>query len=514
MSDPCRRVVLPSVLLLLFGLAAPGAVRAANPGADATHDPSPAIVKIYVAAVMPDAFAPWRPGFSSDKTGSGAVIEGHRILTNAHVVEGHTFVQVRLHGHPEKHPARVTFVSHEADLALVELEEPDRLDDIEPLPLGDLPALRAEVSALGFPEGGDTLSITKGVVTRVEHVMYLQSWARLLSIQMDAAIGAGSSGGPLVHEGSLVGVAAQTTVTNDTIGCAVAAPVVRQFLEDVADGRVDGVPSLRIDTQPLGNPALRASLGVPEGETGALVRTVAPKSPAAGILLPGDVLTAVDGLDVADDSTVELRGRERTDLTYGIDRHQVGETVTVRFLRNGEAREAEVELGLALGEAELIPRLHEQSGDYYIYGGLVFLSLTRDYLIRATETNAFNWTLTPYLSTDLEHPGEQVILLQSVLTAAVNQGYGKAVGEVIQSVDGQPVKSLRELAALAERGDGPYVTFGYRDGGRVTLDREEARRATPTLLQRHGIASDRSASLRGDAKVASSERASEALRVR
>jgi S1-C subfamily serine protease len=350
------------------------------------------------------------------------------------------------------------------------------------------------------------------VVTRVEHVMYLQSWARLLSIQMDAAIGAGSSGGPLVHDGSLVGVAAQTTVTNDTIGCAVAAPVVRQFLDDVADGRIDGVPTLRIDTQPLGNPALRGSLGVQEGETGALVRTVAPVSPAAGILLPGDVLTAVDGLDVADDSTVELRGRERTDLTYAIDRHQVGETVTLRFLRAGQAREARVRLGLALGEAELVPRLHERPGDYYIYGGLVFLAVTQDYVIRALEMDSFNWNLTPYIVRALEHPGEQVILLQAVLTASVNQGYGKAAGEVIQSVDGQPVRSLRELAALAEGGDGPYVTFGYRDGGRVTLDREEARRATPTLLQRHGIATDRSASLSAAPQVASSA-GSEALRV-
>jgi S1-C subfamily serine protease len=507
-----RSAVSLFLSLLLIGLAVPGATRAANPDAAPTNDASTAIVKIYVAAVMPDAFAPWRPGSSSDKTGSGAVIEGRRIITNAHVVEGHTFVQARLHGRPEKHPARVTFVSHEADLALVELEEPERLDGIEPLPLGDLPALRAEVSALGFPAGGDALSITKGVVTRVEHAMYLQSWARLLAIQMDAAIGAGSSGGPLVHDGALVGVAAQTTVTNDTIGCAVAAPVVRQFLEDVADGRVDGVPSLRITTQPLGNPALRASLGVPEGESGALVRTVAPVSPAAGILLPGDVLTAVDGLDVADDSTVALRGRERTDLTYAIDRHQVGQTVILRFLRDGRVHEAEVALRLALGEAELVPWVHERPGDYYIYGGLVFLAFTRDYIVRAHEANAFNWALTPYLTRDLEHPGEQVILLQNVLTAAVNQGYGKAVGEVIQSVDGRPVGSLRELAALAEGGDDPYVTFGYRDGGRVTLDREEARRATPTLLQRHGIGSDRSASLRADTQVAS-HRESETSRV-
>ena len=203
------RSALPSLVLLILvalGLPCPAV---GDQAAEASADPSSSVVKIYVAAVTPDAFAPWRPGWSYDKTGSGAVIDGHRILTNAHVVEGHTFVQVRLHGRPEKHPARVTFVSHTADLALVKLEEPRLLAATPPLPLGGLPAVRDEVAALGFPAGGDTLSVTSGVVTRVEHVTYVQSWERLLAIQMDAAIAPGSSGGPLVHQGRLVGVATQ-----------------------------------------------------------------------------------------------------------------------------------------------------------------------------------------------------------------------------------------------------------------------------------------------------------------
>jgi S1-C subfamily serine protease len=502
MRLPDRNAVFPflSALLLCLALSVPAPTVAAE--VEDPTDPSESVVKIYVAAVMPDAFAPWRPGLSSDRTGSGAVIEGRRILTNAHVVEGHTFVQVRLHGSTEKHPARVTFLSHVSDLALVEPEDPGLLAGIPPLALGELPAPRDEVAAFGFPTGGDTLSITKGVVTRVEHVPYAHSWERLLAVQMDAAIAPGNSGGPLVHEGDLVGVAVQSTGTNDTLGCAVAAPVVRQFLEDVTDGRLDGVPTLRAGTQRLLNPALKSSLGVAAGESGVLVRTVAPVSPAASVLQAGDVITAVDGLDVADDGTVELRDRERTDLSYGVDRHQVGDTVTLRYLRDGVAHEVHVTLTLARGQDELVPALYDQRGDYYIFGGLVFLGVTRDYLTRSHELNAFVLGLTPYLVPEEPLPGEQVILLQSVLTAAVNQGYDDATGVAIRRVDGQPVTDLRELVARVEEGDAPYVTFGYDYGGRVTLDRVEARRVTPEILQRHGIASDRSASLRVRAQLA------------
>jgi len=484
-SRPC--------LVFLLTVAA-GLPATARPEGAALADPTTAVVKVYVAAVAPSHDAPWRPGQSYGATGSGAVIEGGRVLTNAHVVLGHTFVQVRANGSAQKHLARVAFVSHLADLALLEVDAPEFHDGVRALPLGELPAVRDHVSALGFPNGGDTLSVTDGVVARVEHEHYVHSWESLLSIQMDAAIAPGSSGGPVVRDGRLVGVAMQG-FKESSFGCAVPVPVVRPFLEDVADGRFDGIPALGFQYQSLENPALRRSLDVPPEETGVLVNRVLAGSPAAQVLQPGDVLLALGGRRIADDGTVELRSRERTSLAWALDLRQVGSSISVRFLRDGRAREADVRLTRSRGgEGQLVPRHYDRPGEYYVFGGLVFVSVTWNYAVAVADRHR-NAQVTEALYSPPRFPGQELVVLAEILSGDVNRGYERAWGEVVRSVGEEPVRSLAHLVDLVENGEGDFVTFVEGNGERITLARREALAATPVLLERYGLTADRSPGL-------------------
>jgi S1-C subfamily serine protease len=489
------RVLL--VLALLGGLAA-----AVSPvrGEGAAADPGAAVVKVYVAAVEPLVFAPWRPGYSTARTGSGAVIAEGLVLTNAHVVEGQTFVQVRPNGSPDKYPAQVAFVSHLADLALLQVDDAAFQAQVAALPLGELPSVQDAVAAFGFPNGGETLSITAGVVSRVEHESYVHSREELLSIQMDAAIAPGSSGGPLVAGGKLVGIAMQSW-GESTIGCAIPVPVVRQFLEDVLDGRYDGIPKLGVETQTLENPALKASLAVPPGETGVVVNALDPDSPFVGTLEAGDILLALDGVDIADDGTVEFRPRERTSLSYVPDRRQVGDSLGVRLARGSEIREARVTLSRSRGQGDLMPWLHDRSADYYIYGGLAFVALSMDHVSSMQSYRALPPAVAVQLTRRPESAGDEVVYLADVLTGEVNRGYESTRGAVIHTVDGQPVRNLPELVQVVEEGHGTFVTFGYGQGRRITLRRDEAAAANPGLLERYGVTADRSATLAREREV-------------
>lgn len=92
-----------------------------------------------------------------------------QVLTAAHVVANSTYMEIQLPGSPDKTPARVVSVAHETDLALIEVDS--GFEGVEPLALAspaDLPQLRDKVYVLGFPVGGNDLSITEGVVSRVE----------------------------------------------------------------------------------------------------------------------------------------------------------------------------------------------------------------------------------------------------------------------------------------------------------------------------------------------------------
>ena len=122
------------------------------------------VIKIYTTQAAPDYFTPWRLLSPRQSSGSGSVIQGNKILTNAHVVANASYVQAQKHNDPRRYLAQVTFISHEADLALLTVEEPGFFDNLTPLAFGTLPAALQEVSVYGYPIGGKSLSISQGIL--------------------------------------------------------------------------------------------------------------------------------------------------------------------------------------------------------------------------------------------------------------------------------------------------------------------------------------------------------------
>jgi len=447
------------------------------------------VVKIFTTQQNPSYWDPWQPGWVQSPTGSGCIISGERILTNAHVVSNNTFLQVRRYGQAEKRKARVLFVSHEADLALLTVDDKAFFEGVVPLPIGDLPPLQQEVAALGFPAGGDSLSVTRGVLSRIEHIDYVHSARSLLAGQIDAALNPGNSGGPVVVDGQIVGIAMQVVPLSQNIAYMVPTPVIRHFLDDVADGRYDGIPRLGVRTEPMENPDLRRRYEVPEGTTGVLVLGMLPGFPAGQHLKAGDVLLSIDGHPIANDGTIEFRPRERTAFTFYSDERQIGQTVDVGFLRDGRAMEATVPLPRPMGEGDLVPGpRYDERPAYYLFGGLVFCPLTVDYV--SMWGNGY-----PQLSALNDKPpafdGQEVLVLSRVLAAEANEGYHDLVNLIITSVDGKKPANLAELVRLVEGGQAPFVTFVASDGREVILDRAKARAAGPAILQRYQVQADR-----------------------
>jgi S1-C subfamily serine protease len=459
------------------------------------------MVKIYTVRSQPNYFNPWDMYTPSPSTGSGCVIGGNLILTNAHVVSDQTFIQVRLHGRSERHRAQVVAVSHEADLALLTVVDPTFFEGITPLPFGDLPEVQQGVVVYGFPKGGDTLSATEGVVSRIEHQTYAHSDLDLLAVQLDAAVNSGNSGGPVMLGDRVVGVVMQSFPGADNIGYMVPSPVLYRFLKDLADGTYHGIPSLGIRWQRVENEDLKRMLGLQDDQSGVLVTVVLPGMPAEGKLREGDVVRSVDGHAVAGDGTVEFRPHERTSMNYYVQQHQVGDAVTVGILREGENLRIPIQLDKTLDQGRLVPAdRYDVRPTYYVYGGLVFSSLTTNYL-KLFGDKWYNDGPTHLLDLRkgfLSAEGEEVVLLVKVLASEVNTGYHNIFNGHITEVNGQRVKNLRHLIQLVENDtDEPFVVFkGYRRSI-VVLDRKKAELENPKILETYGIPSDRSEDLKG-----------------
>ena len=121
----------------------------------------------------------------------------------------------------------------------------------------------------------------------------------------------------------IVGVVMQSLSNSDNIGYMVPIPIIKHFLTDLEDGHYDGFPEDGIIIQPLENGSLKKMYGLENGQSGALVASVTPGSPAENRIFPGDILLAIDGHRIADDCTVEFRPKERTGCDYYVKQHQV-----------------------------------------------------------------------------------------------------------------------------------------------------------------------------------------------
>ncbi|HEY5227868.1 MAG TPA: serine protease, partial [Opitutaceae bacterium] len=164
------------------------------------------VVKVFSTARSPDVFRPWTKQPPSDFTGSGVVIEGKRILTNAHVVQYTSQVQIQANQAGDKITATVEYISPGIDLAVLKLDDESFFDTHPPLKrAGTLPSIKDAVLVYGYPTGGSSLSITKGIVSRIEFTFYNYPVSGL-RIQLDAAINPGNSGGPALVDDKMVGL--------------------------------------------------------------------------------------------------------------------------------------------------------------------------------------------------------------------------------------------------------------------------------------------------------------------
>ncbi len=484
-----RAVLVCALVLTALSVTSPAA---------ASPDVEGAIVKIYTIRNNPNYFNPWSMHGPSSSTGSGCIIEGRRILTNGHVVSNQTFVQVRKSGEPKRYRARVVSVSHAADLALLTVDDDDFFEGVHPLKIGDLPRPRQDVLVYGFPLGGDTLSVTKGVISRIEHQVYVHSSGRFLAGQIDAAINPGNSGGPVIKDGKVVGVVMQTIPSAENIGYMVPSPVIRHFLRDIDDGRYDGFPGLGVVLEPLENDDLRARYKVDDDETGVLVIRVLDGSPAEGALETGDVIVRIDGHEVANDGTIEFRPKERTSLAYAVQKHQLGDEIEIELLRDGVRKRVVVKLSRPYERDSLVPaEQYDRMPTYYIYGGLVISPLTKNYL-RAWGPNWYNAAPKEFVAllgrNIPSRDGEQVVFVVKVLADDVNKGYHDLRNWIIESVNGHRVLNMGDLVRTVEAADG-YVEFKGRDGRVVVLDSRKSKEAMGRILRTYHIGSDRSEDL-------------------
>ncbi len=452
------------------------------------------IVKVYTTAAAPDYFTPWRLLTPSQSSGSGSVISGNRILTNAHVVANASYVQIQKHNDPTRYLARVSFVSHASDLAIISVDDPSFFLGLSPLEIGDLPDPHGEVYVFGYPMGGRTMSITKGILSRVEQQVYAHSGEYLLAGQLDAAINPGNSGGPVIVDQKIVGVVMQANSGGraENLGYFVPPDIIRHVLIDSEDGAYDGFPDLGFRTQDLESPAAKLAYGLSAEQSGVLVIKVFENSAAEGVLQENDVLLSIGGFPVAGDSTIRVSDVLQTNYKHAIDLQQIGDGISIEYSRKGQVFSDQL---VAKRRQENYSLVREEEFDqipeYYIYGGVLFVPLNMNLIKRWGS----DWSRTAPVGllqarSEWASPEkrELVVALQ-VLAADVNLGYHDMRNWVVEQVNGVPIRDFHQFIRMLRDNEDSHVVFKNANGYQVVIDHNEAKQTEQDILQQYRIPS-------------------------
>jgi S1-C subfamily serine protease len=457
-------------------------------------DVANAVVKVFSTMRYPDVVRPWTKQQPSEVSGSGVVIDGKRILTNAHVVLYASQVQVQANQAGDKISATVEAIAPGIDLAVLKLEDESFFDSHAPIKrAGEVPQIKDAVLAYGFPTGGTSLSITKGIVSRIEFTPYGLSVSGL-RIQIDAAINPGNSGGPAVAGDKMIGLAFSALNNAQNIGYIIPNEEIDLFLQDIADGHYDGKPALFDELQTLENPALRSFLKLDNAIHGIVVRRPY-QGEAANPLKEWDVITQIGDAPVDDQGMIHIEGDLRVSFRYLVQKVAKNGTVPLTIVRAGQA--LKVAPRVASERPSLIPELKGEYPPYFIYGPVVFSRATAQFINAISQSGDMMRVLSaigsPLITLRGDMPSaereELVVISSPFFPNKLAKGYGSPFSTVVYSVNGTRVRSLKHLVALLRDLKDEFVVFRceHRGGETLVFPRKEMVAATEDILNDNGV---------------------------
>lgn len=448
----------------------------------ASNLPTSSIVKVFVSSSIPNYKYPWQTNKVSNFIGSGAIIEGNKILTSAHVVSNAVFIEVKKENDPKKYIAKRKFISHQADLALLEVEDKNFFDNTKPLKLNKNVKHRQEITVLGYPIGGNAISTTTGVISRIEYTRYAWSNEYLLAIQIDAAINSGNSGGPAVNtSGELVGIAMQSLTNSSNIAYIVPSLIINTFLDDIKDGIVNGFQSDNTMSSIIENESMKKYYGLNNGD-GVLVSHI---DISEKDLRVNDIILEVEGKKIANNGTIRTQFG-RVNFNIMLDTKQIGDSVNLKVLRDKKV----IHLNYILkNNPPLISKEFEKEPRYIIFGGLTFTPLTINYLttLKYKENEIKMLFYNKEKDKDFD---EVVIWTQTIFPHKVNRGYYSS-SHIIEKVNGIKVKNFDHFIKLLDDSNEEYTVIDLLERKKIILNTEEARKSFEDLKKVYGLSRDR-----------------------
>eukprot|EP00928_Gymnodinium_smaydae_P011013 TRINITY_DN14129_c0_g1_i1.p1 TRINITY_DN14129_c0_g1~~TRINITY_DN14129_c0_g1_i1.p1 ORF type:complete len:1308 (-),score=187.67 TRINITY_DN14129_c0_g1_i1:465-4388(-) len=488
------------------------------------------VVQISLVAADQSFTKPWAVQAEMRARCSAIVahVAARRILTNSHCVSGAKALYVRREEFSEFVPARVVEIARDVDLAWIttdtdEFWESEKMWPVVNMKSGLVPFLSSRVRVIGYPMGGDSITITDGIVSRIDGMIYPNglietAWntpTELMVIQVDAAINHGNSGGPVFDSnGNLVGLAFAGLDGAQNVGYVIPNVYLQNLVDAVEKhNRWVAQPEVGAIFTSIENEGLRSYWHLNQDEHGVQVRSVAPYSPLYKYVNKGDILVSVDDQRVTGDGKVpwDVDGRPVM-LPFGVrvTTKKVGSLTKMDFLRVNVTTGEKTTISVNEAFGPIPPRVARFDDSPKGIEGREFFAAEPTYFV----TYGFLWSvmsnpLMQQMPTDApwslqslaykrwrEDNASQLIVLTNIFPHRCNLHYDLSV-RALDTVNGKDVRNMEELVKHVleiEQSGETYLRFTFRsfsgkdEGGNATdpdvvLNTKDCATADTELMQ-------------------------------
>jgi len=413
-----------------------------------------ALVNIETTSQSWDQANPWRKRDVTTETGSGFVVEPGVILTLASAVEDPRMIQVSVANSARLYPARLKHVDPRLDLALLEILDEELRARMQPLAVGEPIGLDDTVDL--YQLGRDNL-----LERYTARVVSATAEPTMLNLTVDTTLGGEGDGQVAIRDGKVVGMLTHKGKGQE--GTILGVETIRHYLDDFKDGVYNGCPGPGLWVQPLLRADLRAYYGLKPDQHGLAITRVMQGRTGDGVLKEGDVLLEVDGYDLDDEGKFnhEVHGRLSAGYLFQ-GRRYAGDTMKVKVLRDGQVKDLTIELRPFPAAEQRVPdRPAGGRPQYLMVGGLVILELTQDFSVYRSTGGVVLRRYKDRATWDPPSERKRIVFVDHVLEDPSNKGMEEIRHAVLESVNGQPIHDIADVAKALEQPQGKFQVFHF-----------------------------------------------------
>ena len=390
---------------------------------------------------------PWMKKNLSTGLGSGIVLGKNLILTNAHVVNDSSRINIRMSGSQRDYNARVLFIGYDCDLALLEVLDKDFADVSKTLTLSDVPPiLGSDLLVFGFPNGQERLTVEKGSIIRFEKSRYSYSGLDFRNvIKINANIQPGNSGGPAIQNGKVVGLTFQISKTGKDVAYLIPIEIIQHFLKDIKDGKYDGFPNIGFTFQSGAPNSLKQGMQIPTEVSGVFINRIYPNSTFSKVLHEKDFLVSLDGIPLSNEGEM-ISGQKKESIVDHIENRQLGETLKVEVYRAGKKYSADT----VLQKNFALDLYRETSDNYILNSGLVFQPISRSFFNNEDGEldSSIKYHYSYFIQDLLYRYTTRDIVLSYIFDDPEVQKYKKYKFKVVETINDRVPKDLNDFKKI------------------------------------------------------------------